>query len=194
MEKIVFATGNKGKIASAKMYFEKAKIDLECQSFTAKEPELNDLEFIAETKVRQVYELIKKPCFTVDAGFYIEAYPGDPNFPGAFANRAALDVIGIDGILKKMEGIKNRKCYTRECLAYYDGQKLRIFWGRNDGTLALEPLGDNEGLWSDFWKIFIPQNCNKTLAQMDPFERFYRRDNHTECFEEFLKWYKSINK
>lgn len=193
MEKLIFATGNKGKIASANTFFSKAGIELECKEFAAKEPELNDLEFIAEAKVRQAYEQFKKPCFTIDSGFYIEAYPDEPNFPGALANRAALDVIGVEGLLQKMDGVQNRKCYTKECLAYYDGKTLKIFWGINLGTLATEPLGDNEGLWSDFWKIFIPQNCNKTLAQMDPFERLYRRDGHTECFEEFLKWYKSIN-
>lgn len=193
MKEVIFATGNKGKITTAKEYFNKMKVDLVCQEFEASEPELNDLEFIAESKVRQAYEQIKKPCFTVDGGFYIEGYPGSPNFPGAFANRQALDVIGIDGILKNMKGIKNRKCYTKECLAYYDGKKLKIFWGKTIGTLTDKPIGNEPGIWSDFWKIFIPQNCNKTLAQMDSFERVYRRDSHTECFEEFLKWYKSIN-
>lgn len=194
MESVIFATGNKGKISSAKDYFEKEKIPVVFQSFNATEPDINDLEFIAESKVRQAYEQLKKPCFTVDAGFYIEGYPNRPNFPGALANREALDVIGIKGILKNMEGVENRKCYTKECLAYYDGKKLKIFWGKTDGALSDKPRGNEEGLWSDFWKIFIPQNCNKTLAEMTPFERIYRRDNHKECFEEFLKWYKSINK
>lgn len=194
MKEIIFVTGNRGKRASAQSFFDKYNIKLECYEYPIVEPEINDLEYIAETKVRQAYEKVGKPCISVDAGIFINNYPGDPGFPGAFPNREMLDTMGIDGLLKNMEKVEDRTCYTKECLAYYDGKDLRFFWGVNEGTLAREKKGsDDQKIWSEFWTVFVPKNCSKTLAQMSEGERKFRPDHHTECFEEFIKWYQKEN-
>lgn len=36
-------------------------------------------------KVLQAYEKVVKPCVALDAGFYIQAYPNNPNFPGGIS-------------------------------------------------------------------------------------------------------------
>ena len=165
-DKIVFVTSNKGKVATAQKYF--TDIELEIYDYDLIEPRTDDIVEIAEYKVRQAYDVVKKPCIALDAGFFIEELNG---FPRAFVN-FALNTLGIEGILKQMEGIENRKCAFKECLAYYDGTNLLFFEGINEGLLSTEIRGiDSDKKWSDLWYIFIPYGYDKTLAEMTDEER-----------------------
>ena len=123
--------------------------------------------------------------------FWIEELDG---FPRAFVN-FALDTIGIDGILKLMEGKENRACKFTECLSYFDGKDVYQFMGKHEGTLSKEVLGtDSNKKWSDLWYIFIPSGSTKTLSQMTDDERANRvRVNSVEAMSEFAKWYKEKN-
>lgn len=125
-KQIVFVTSNRGKLESARSHLEK---DIELVYFDCdiKEPEINDIDYIAEYKVKEAYKKIGKPCIALDAGFYIPAFPGKPNFPGAFPRRELLETIGLKGLLDKMKNVSNRECYFKECLAYYDGKMLKNF-------------------------------------------------------------------
>lgn len=190
MKEIVFVTHNKGKAKSAEQYFKDLKIST--FDFELEEPRSEDVEEIAKSKVLQAYEVVKKTCIAMDAGFFIKELNG---FPKAFVN-FALDTIGIDGLLKLMEGKNNRTCYFKECLAYYDGKEIKYFFGKSIGTLAESVKGkDSNQKWSDLWFVFIPQTYNKTLAEMTEEEREERRknDRSTSALEEFAKWYKENN-
>ena len=166
MKEIIFVTHNKGKAKSAEKHFKNLKIST--YEYELDEPRSDDIKLIATAKVKEAYEVVKKPCMAMDTDFYIDALNG---FPKAFVN-FALDTIGIDGILKLMEDKKDRKCCFRECLAYFDGEEIYYFYGECKGTLTKKRKGlDSDEKWSDLWYIFTPKNCTKTLA-------------------EFAKWYK----
>lgn len=187
MKEIVFVTHNKGKAKSAEKHFKDLKIST--YEYELDEPRSDDIKLIATAKVKEAYEVVKKPCMAMDTDFYIDSLNG---FPKAFVN-FALDTIGVDGILKLMEDKENRKCCFRECLAYYDGVDIKYFYGECKGTLTKEKLGlDSEEKWSDLWYVFIPKNCNKTLAEMTKEEREERKkiDESKDALEEFAKWYK----
>lgn len=189
MKEIIFVTHNKGKAKSAEKYFKNLKIST--YEYELDEPRSDDIKVIATAKVKEAYEVVKKPCMAMDADFNIEALNG---FPRAFVN-FVLDTIGIQGILKLMKDVDNRHCYFRQCIAYYDGNKISYYWGECHGTLAFEKKGiDTEEKWSDLWYIFIPKNCTKTLAEMNDFEREERRkiDESTDALEEFAKCYKKM--
>jgi len=142
MEEIVFVTHNKGKAKSAEKYFDNLKIST--YDFELDEPRSDDVKEIATAKVMQAYKVVGKPCIALDTGFFIEALNG---FPRAFVN-FSLDTIGIDGILKLMQGKENRKCKFEECLAYYDGKEVRYFYGKHPGNLATKMQGvDRDGKW-----------------------------------------------
>lgn len=193
MEEIVFVTHNKGKIASAQNYLK--GVNFKIFEYELEEPRSDDIKYISEVKVKEAYELVHKPCISLDCGFFIEALNG---FPRAFVNYA-LDTIGLDGILKLMEGKENRKCAFKECLSYYDGKELHQFMGNHEGCLAKEILGqDTNKKWSDLWYIYIPYNSEKTLAQMTDEERAKRdeeketgerRSQSVDSMREFAKWY-----
>lgn len=187
MEEIVFVTHNKGKAKSAEKYFDNLKISI--YDFELDEPRSDDVKEIATAKVMQAYKVVGKPCIALDTGFFIEALNG---FPRAFVN-FSLDTIGIDGILKLMQGKENRKCKFEECLAYYDGKEVRYFYGKHPGNLATKMQGvDRDGKWSDLWYVFKPEHFDKTLAEMDDVERENRReiDGSVESMSVFAEWYK----
>ncbi len=193
MKEIIFVTGNPGKRALAQQHFDEDFILLKCYEYELDEPKLNDIEFIAKSKVLQAYKKVKQPCIALDAGFYIKNYPNNSNFPGAFPKRDLLESIGINGLLENMKDVDDRYCCFKECLAYYDGEEIKYFYGINEGTLSRKILGnDTDKKWSELWYVFIPKNCNKTLMEMSDEERLNRKDGHTDPFIEFKRWYQDI--
>lgn len=190
MSDLVYVTSNKGKLAAARKTFEDFDIDFISCDLDIAEPNVNDIEFISKHKVLQAYKLLNKPCIALDAGFYIPNYPNQPNFPGAFPKRELLNKIGINGLLKEMNGVKDRNCFFKECLSYYDGQVFKQFFGYTYGEISNEILGEKtDKQWSELWYVFIPRNCTKTLAQMSDDERKNRNDDHTTAMQEFALWY-----
>ena len=60
------------------------------------------------------------------------------------------------------------------------------------GNLSNNKQGkDREEKWSDLWYIFKPNGFDKTLAEMDSFERENRRtiDGSVQALQEFANWY-----
>ena len=95
---IIFVTHNIGKIKSAEKYFKNLKFST--FNYELKEPRSDDIKEIATAKVKEAFEIVKRPCIALDTDFRIEELKG---FPRAFVN-FSLDTIGINGILKLMEG------------------------------------------------------------------------------------------
>ena len=169
---ITFATGNAGKLAEAQALM--PHVTLAARKIDFAEPRSNDLTVIAREKLRQARKVISGPCFVQDSGFYIEALNG---FPGSYVN-FALSTIGMEGILKLMEGKENRKCGFKQCLAYFDGQHEHIFTAENTGTLAQASAGqDCAAQWSGLWHIYIPEGYDKTLSEFSQDELEARRKN-----------------
>ena len=194
MDEVIFVTHNKGKIASAKKQLK--NVNFKIFEYELEEPRSDDIKYISKYKVEEAYKIVKKPCISLDCGFWINELNG---FPRAFVN-FSLETIGINGILKLMEGKENRKCRFTECLSYYDGQELHQFMGKHDGNLSTEILGeDTDKKWSELWYIFKPIGYDKTLAQMTDEERTEREKNRekynsVDSMREFAKWYKKRNK
>ena len=190
MNEIVFVTHNKGKIASASKQLEGVKFKV--FEYDLEEPRSDDIKYISKYKVMEAYKLVNKPCISLDSGFWIDELNG---FPRAFVN-FVLDTIGIEGILKLMEGKENRACRFTECLSYYDGKELQQFMGSHEGVLAEKILGkDSSEKWSDLWYIYKPAGYDKTLAEMTESERNNRKKyKSVSSMEVFAKWYKENNK
>ena len=182
MNEIIFVTHNKGKIATAKKQLQ--EIDFKVFEYDLEEPRSDDIKYISKYKVMEAYKLVNKPCISLDSGFWIDELNG---FPRAFVN-FVLDTIGIEGILKLMEGKENRAGRFTECLSYYEGS--------HEGVLAEKILGkDSSEKWSDLWYIYKPAGYDKTLAEMTESERNNRKKyKSVSSMEVFAKWYKENNK
>ncbi len=196
MNELYFVTGNKGKILRAKEQFNENGVDIEWLNHDCIEPEINDIEYISMHKAKEAYGIIGKPCFVVDTGFYIDNYPDEPGFPGAFPKRAihnyGEEYEGISLLLEKMKNVQDRKCRFIDCLTYYDGIDLKVFHGISEGTLSLEKRGTPQiKAKSDLWYVFVPVGYKKTLAEMTDEERNNRKDNRTSAILDFILWYKA---
>ena len=132
---IVFVTHNTGKIKSAERCFKNLKFTT--FNYELDEPRSDDIKEIATAKVKQAYDLVKKPCIALDTDFRIDALNG---FPRAFVN-FSLETIGIDGLLKLMENKENRECAFNECLAYHDGKEIHYFYGKHPRKFDIQNAG-----------------------------------------------------
>jgi Xanthosine triphosphate pyrophosphatase len=190
MEKIVYVTGNYGKYINVKNHFEEKGIDIDYFTCDIEELDINDIELISKDKAKKAYEKLGKPCFVGDSGFYIEGYPGNPDYPGAFVKRSGIST-DIENLLKIMNDVENRNCRFIDCLTFYDGIAFFSFLGVSRGTLSTTVRGnDKVEAKSNLWRVFIPNNCTKTLAEMTEEEFKDRNDDRTSATEQFIEWYK----
>jgi non-canonical purine NTP pyrophosphatase (RdgB/HAM1 family) len=190
MENLTYITGNYGKYVSVKEKFEENNITINYFNYDLDEPNINDITYISKEKARQAYEKINSPVFVADCGFYIENYPNNPGYPGAFVKRSGISS-DIDLLLEKMKDVTNRNCYFLDCLTFYDGDNYYQFFGKSEGILSYQKKGTNQKrAKSNLWYVFIPKNNTKTLAQMTNYERNNRNDGSTSATDEFINWYK----
>ena len=192
MKNIIYVTGNYGKYVSVKECFAEKNIGINFYNHDFEEIEINDIEKISRKKALDAYNILKSPCFVADTGFYIDDYPNNPGFPGAFVKRSGISS-DIDRLLETMKNKSNRTCKFVDCLTFYDGKDFYTFYGVSSGTLAFRKKGDPiKRAKSNLWYIFIPTNCTKTLAEMSDEERKNRNDGHTSATEQFANWYQDI--
>ena len=189
MEKLTYVTGNHGKYLSVRQKFKSANIELDFFIHEFIEAPINDIKYISKQKAQEAYQILKTPIFVSDTGFYIEQYPNNPLYPGAFVKRSLI-ASNIEGLLKTMEEVNNRKCYFIDCITFYDGEEYYQFIGRIDGTLSREKRGNNiKRAQSNLWYVFIPESKDKTLAQMNDDEINERINNQKTSTSKFLNWY-----
>lgn len=156
MKKILFATGNEGKIIEAQAILE---IPVEVVTIQIDEVQSMDLEYVARRKTEEAYKMLKKPVITDDVGVFIEAWNG---FPGPFA-KFILDELGNVRILEILENETNRNVIVKSAIGYHDGKEVHVFTGEVRGTLAFKEEGTDG--WG-FDPIIIPDGQNQTYAQM----------------------------
>ena len=117
-------------------------------------------EEIAKESAKRLAEELKIPVVVEDSGLFIEALSGFPGTCSSYIHKR----IGLKGILRLMEGIKDRVCYYRSAVAYCEPGKSPIsFFGEEKGTVAKEIKG-SYGFGHD--SIFIPQKSEKTYGEM----------------------------
>lgn len=191
MGNIIYVTGNYGKYVSVKECFTGKNIEIDFYKYDFEEMEINDIEKISRKKALDAYKILQTPCFVADTGFYINDYPNSPGYPGAFVKRSGISS-DIDGLLETMKKQSNRTCKFVDCLTFYDGNEFYTFYGVSNGTLAFSKKGNPiKKAKSNLWYVFIPNNCDKTLAEMPEEERKNRNDGHTSATELFAEWYKN---
>ena len=103
---IWFMTSNEGKVAEAKEHFSQYGIDVEQFEFEAIEPQSDDLEIVALSKIEQAISSLPNEndmILVEDAGLFVNALEG---FPGVYSSYA-LNTIGCSGILKLLDHLKS---------------------------------------------------------------------------------------
>ena len=167
MKTLYFITSNKGKLLEARTKFQDLNIDIVQQDIGYPEIQTDSLEDVARFGAEHVQKRFNHPFILEDAGLFIDVLDG---FPGVYS-AYILYRIGCSGILKLMEGFHDnkRKATFRSVYAFYEpGKKIKLFVGECRGTISNKVLGE-QGFGYD--PIFIPDNEDKTFAQMNTQEK-----------------------
>ena len=165
-KEIIYVTGNWAKISSAKKTLEPLGYSINNIKMETPEIQADDVTDVAKYSAKWASEKLKCDVLKNDTGLFVEGLKG---FPGVYTHYAC-DTIGEDGLLKLMEGMKNRKAYFKECLAYCEyGKEPVVFEEITKGTIDTKKSGTYGWSW-DF--IFIPEGETKTLGTFPDDERF----------------------
>ena len=189
--KLIFATGNQGKVSSLQRYMQHAHVQIEARDLDLIEPQFDDIEDIARAKAEYAYRKLGLPVLVQDTGFYIEALNG---FPGPYA-RYVNETIGAQGILDLMIGEENRKCGFVGVLAFADAQgQITTFRDENaTGVIAqeMDQTALRQDAWSVLWHIFIPEGTTDVLNCLDDETRNWWYTIHREKnnFSTFADWF-----
>lgn len=161
MNKVIYITGNKFKLFTAKQVLEPLGIEITNQKIDCPEIQSNSIEEVAKYSSKYASEFLQCNTLKNDTGLVI---PALNNFPSAYT-RYVEETIGEEGILRLMENIKDRTAYFLEVYAYTEyGKEPKIFISKTEGTIALEKSGEYG--WG-YDRIFIPKGKTKTLANFD---------------------------
>lgn len=170
---MLFVTGNPGKFREAAALMP----GLKQADVGVPEIQADSVEEVARFSIEEAYKQLGKPCFVEDAGLFIDALSG---FPGVYSHYVQ-DTIGNRGVLKLMEGARERGAHFEACIAYHDGEDVHIFKGRVNGTIAHEGKGEN-GFGFD--PIFIPEGHARTFAEDSAYKQ--QVSHRVKALREFL--------
>ena len=168
---INFATSNKNKVREFKQILE-PKIEVSHIEISYPELRSDDPEEIARQAAKKLADRLKKAVVVEDSGLFIKALNDFPGTCSAYIHKR----IGLNGIIKLMDGIKDRECTYKSAVAYCEPEKNPIsFLGEEKGNVA-ESIRGNFGFGHD--PIFIPEGGKKTYGEIkncEEVKKFRRR-------------------
>src|SRR3989344_5516515 len=168
---INFVTRNLGKVREFKQILEP---EIKVNHIEMSYPEIRgeDSVEIARHSAKELAEKLKKNVVVEDSGLFIDALNG---FPGTYS-ATVHKKIGLKGIIKLMQGEKNRKCSYKSAVACCEpGKKAVSFRGEEKGKIA-ESIRGSFGFGHD--PIFIPEGSSKAYGEMEnciELKKFRRR-------------------
>ena len=161
-----FMTSNEGKVAEAKEHFSHFGIEVKQFDFEATEPQTDDLEIVALSKIDQAIPFIPDEndmILVEDAGLFIEALEG---FPGVYSSYA-LQTIGCEGVLKLLSHLESedlvvdakiRRAEFRAVAVLYQKGVTKLAEGVCPGRIS-HNIAEGEGFGFD--PIFIPTDLDE---------------------------------
>ncbi|MBN1262822.1 MAG: hypothetical protein JW991_00530 [Candidatus Pacebacteria bacterium] len=190
MKSLYFATSNKWKFAQAKGYFADKGIVLKQFEVDLPESRSEEVLEIAREKARAAFTKLKKPLFVIDGALHIKALNDFPKTYVKFIDK----YLGAEGLLKLLEGEKNRNWEFVNLLFYKDRSQEKNFPGVLRGEVALKIRSQHNNFVRDFDRILFPEGKNKTYGEMsvEEVKKFNNEVWQPTVFDKFIKWFKNI--
>lgn len=169
----IFATQNEHKIkeiselvANTDFLFKSLK-DISCEDDI---PETSDtIEGNAILKASYIYDKYGLDCFAEDTGLEVTVLNGEPGVKTArYAGETKDKTANMELLLEKLKNIQNREAQFKTVIAAIFQGKLYTFEGVIKGKIGVERVGLG-GFGYD--PIFIPENSEKTFAEMTSEEK-----------------------
>jgi XTP/dITP diphosphohydrolase len=184
-----FATHNTHKFEEAEAALAEVGIKVKKleRPFEKIEIQHPNLEEIAITALSVIIREAKENIFVEDSGLFVHELNG---FPGPYSSYV-FETIGVEGILKQLNGAKNRKAEFRSSVAMgSDGKIIAVFSSVAEGNITLQPRGES-GFGFD--PIFIPMWTNKTFSEMTLSEKNVY-SHRSKALKKLGLWYQNASK
>jgi len=160
MKKIIFVTGNKGKLSEAKAIIP----EIEGKDIDLVEIQEVDAQKVIEHKLIETCKHQKGEYIVEDTSLYFDVLNG---LPGPLI-KWFLSSMGDKKLAELCDKLKNNKAKAVTMIGYIDQKKnIKYFQGSIEGKIV-SPLGKGGFGWD---KIFMPDGCKKTFAEMTPEEK-----------------------
>lgn len=180
MKKVIFVTTNPGKMREANTMGAEHGIEFVQNDCDIHEIQSNDVAEVAEKSAQEAWNILKKPLMVEDSGFFVSALKGFPGVYSAFV----LKTIGMDGILKLMEGVKDRSATMKSVVVFIDDKGTKTFSGQVEGTVSDNKRGDT-GFGYD--PVFIPKGAAKTFGEDEAYKN--KVSHRAQSIRAFCGWY-----
>jgi len=165
-KKITYVTGNWAKIDSARQILEPLGYEVDNIKIETPEIQADDVSDVAKYSAKWAANELNKAVLKNDSGLFVNGLKG---FPGVYTHYVD-DTLGVDGLLKLMEGLEDRTAYFKESIAYCEpGKEPVVFEGYTKGKIDTKKSGTYGWSW-DF--VFIPEGEEKTLGCYPDNERW----------------------
>lgn len=173
-----FVSGNRQKIIEYEQLL--APYEFLPVGLHVREPQGDNQREIVRGKVLAAFAEKRARLFVDHTGINIDSWN---NLPGGLS-REIWNQLGASGFLRLLQCETNRQATVRTIIGYCCTRRIHIFESQIQGVIATEPDGPTES-----WEcLFIPDECDKTLAAM-PLEeknRVSARSLAARDFKDFL--------
>lgn len=168
MESIVFATANPHKIKEVNELLSSTFTIIGLKDIGCEEdiPETQaTIEGNALQKAQYVLDHYQQDCFAEDTGLEVEALDGEPGvYSARYAGPQRSSEDNIELLLKKLDGMENRRARFKTVVALVRHGQVHTFEGIVNGRIGFTKQGDG-GFGYD--PIFFPEDQDITFAEMD---------------------------
>lgn len=117
----------------------------------------------ATLKSNYVFQHYGLDCFADDSGLEVKALNWEPGIYSARYSGTRGDVVNMNYLLQKMNGISDRTAQFKTVISFVQGGEVLLFEGLIKGNLLQEPRGEG-GFGYD--PIFVPLGYDQTFAEM----------------------------
>ncbi len=184
---VFFATGNINKFNEVRNILSKYNISVGMLRLKGDEIQSDTLKEIAQKSVIYAYKRCQLPILVEDAGLFIDVLSG---FPGPYA-AYVYKTIHNSGILKLMDGLKERHAKFQSVIAYCDHETICepiFFEGEVNGEITSTERKEQGKSGFGFDPIFQPDGSEKTFAEMTIGEKSLY-SHRAMAIRKFAEWY-----
>jgi XTP/dITP diphosphohydrolase len=175
-------TTNEGKFGEVSGMLAEVGIDSEMLDLDYPEMQCDSLEEVVQTALKWLSGKVEGDFLIDDSGLFISSLG---SFPGVCSSYV-FHSIGLEGILKILEGVEDREAEFRCCFGlHWQGEDM-LFSGVSPGTITKEKRGEG-GFGYD--PIFLPSGHERSFAEISTEEKnkLSHRGKALEKVLEFLR-------
>lgn len=152
----VLVTGNRGKVAEARMILGE---DLEAVPLDLPEIQSLDLSELLREKAEEAWRRLGRPLVVEDVSLELAAFNG---FPGPLV-KWMLQSLGAEGMARAAATLGDIRATARCGLFYKDADRTLTVEGVSEGTLITPGRGEHGFGWDP---VFLPVEDDRTYAEL----------------------------